>query len=353
MPAGARKGPRRPISISLLALPETTPTSLYGFYEVFTAVGTAWEMLTGQSTGLAQPSVRLVSARSRSFKSALGLTIAPQATFAEMKRSDLVIVTDLALPPETDPRGRWPEATAWLRAQYRQGALVGSVCTGSILLAEAGLLDGAEATTHWSACDLFERCYPAVKLRPERILSPAGEAHRIITAGGTGSWENLALYLVTRFFGEAEALRIAKIFLFGDRSDGQLPFAALSRPRRHSDAAIARCQSWIADHYAVGNPVAQMVRHSGLPERTFKRRFKAATGYAPVEYVQALRIEEAKQQLESTGAPIDSIARDVGYEDPTFFRRLFKRRTGVTPARYRQRFRSVLPPRETRAGARL
>ena len=339
-----RPSANRPIMVSLLALPETTPTSLYGFYEVFAAIGVTWETLTGQSTKLTPPSVRLVSGRRRSFKSTLGLTITPHLSFAEVKRSDIVIVTDLALQPETDPRGRWREAIVWLRKQYRQGALVASVCTGSILLAEAGLLEAEEATTHWSACDVFARCYPAVKLRPERILSPAGEAHRIITAGGMSSWENLALYLVARFFGEVEAVRIAKIFLFGDRSDGQLPFAALSRPRRHDDAVIAHCQSWIADHYALGNPVARMVRQSGLPERTFKRRFKTATGYAPVEYVQALRIEEAKQHLESTSAPVDVIAREVGYEDPTFFRRLFKRRTGVTPARYRQRFQSVLRP---------
>ena len=139
-------------------------------------------------------------------------------------------------------------------------------------------------------------------------------------------------------------MRTSKIFLFGDRSDGQLPFAKMARPSQHDDAVIADCQVWIADHYAAPNPVTRMVERSGLAERTFKRRFRAATGYTPVEYVQTLRVEEAKQQFETTALPTDEVGASVGYEDPAFFRRLFKRHTGVTPARYRQRFRAVGDP---------
>ena len=134
---------------------------------------------------------------------------------------------------------------------------------------------------------------------------------------------------------------MAKIFLIGDRSEGQLPYAAMVRPRPHGDQVIADCQTWIADHYAAPNPVSRMVERSGLPERSFKRRFSAATGFKPVAYVQTLRIEEAKQQLETTDWPTDRIGAAVGYEDPASFRRLFKRQTGITPARYRQRFRGV------------
>ena len=122
------------------------------------------------------------------------------------------------------------------------------------------------------------------------------------------------------------------------------------RPSQHDDAAVADCQSWIAENYAVANPVSRMVARSGLPERTFKRRFRAATGYAPVEYAQALRLEEAKQYLETTDLPIDDIGAAVGYGDPASFRRLFKRRAGLTPARYRQRFRAVGHARRSHDG---
>lgn len=330
-----------PVSVGLLALPETTPAALYGLYEIFSAVGVAWSELTGEAPDARRMEPKILARRREAFASAIGPPIAPHGEIGNAAHTDIAIVTDLSLARDADPRGRWREEAAWLREQFERGAMVCSVCTGSLLLAEAGLLDGREATTHWSATGIFNECYPGVRLRPARILCPEGPEHRIVTSGGASSWEDLALYLVARFCGEAEAVRIAKIFVLGDRGDAQLPFSAMGRPRRHEDAVIGACQSWIAEHYAGPNPVARMVERSGLPARTFKRRFKAATGYAPVGYVQALRIEEAKHLLERTVEPTDAIAHAVGYEDPAFFRRLFKRRTGVTPARYRQRFRWV------------
>jgi transcriptional regulator GlxA family with amidase domain len=329
-----------PVSVSLLALGETTASTLYGLHEVFSAVGVAWAELTGETGTTRRMAPRIVAAGTKGFTTDIGIPIAPHAGIDEVERSDVVIVTDLALPPDIDPRGKWPREAAWLREQFEGGALVCSVCTGAVFLAETGVLDGCEATTHWSAAGLLTTYYPAVRVRPERILCPAGPGHRIITCGGVSSWEDLALHLVARFCGAAEAVRISKLFVIGDRSDGQLPFSAMGT-RSHEDAVIGQCQQWIAEHYAGPNPVARMVARSGLPERTFKRRFKIATGYAPVDYVQALRMEEAKQILETSDAPTDAVAHVVGYEDPAFFRRLFKRLTGITPGRYRQRYRFI------------
>ena len=334
-------GSDRQVSVSLLALPETTPMAIFGLFEVFSSVGVAWAQLTGETAEARRMEVRIVARGGEPFASAIGPPIAPHAALADTGASDIVVVTDLILPMGADPRGRWPRETAWVRGQLAQGAAVCSVCTGSIFLAEAGLLDGLEATTHWSAAGIFNDCYPAVQLRPERILCAANPERSVITSGGAASWEDLALHLIARYCGTAEAVRIAKIFVLGDRSDGQLPFSAMGRPRAHEDAVIGECQTWIADHYAGPNPVARMIVRSGLPERTFKRRFKAATGYAPIDYVQALRIEEAKQILETTSEPTNSVAHAVGYEDPAFFRHLFKRRTGITPAKYRRRFQAI------------
>jgi transcriptional regulator GlxA family with amidase domain len=337
-------GKQKTISVSLLAVPESTPATLYGLFEVFVSVGVTWAELTGEQTDTIRFEPRIVSATRETFASAYGVPIAPHAALADVERTDVIVTGDVYLDPHSTPHGRWPEATAWLRDQFAKGATVCSVCTGAVLLAESGLLDGAKATTHWSAAELIRARYPSVELRPERVLVQSGPDDRIITTGGVASWEDLALYLVARFSGEAEAVRIAKIFLFGDRSEGQLPFAAMTKARRHDDAVVAGCQTWIADHYASDNPVSRMIDHSGLPARTFKRRFRTATGYAPVDYVQTLRIEEAKQILETTSEPTDSVAEMVGYGDPTFFRRLFKRKAGVTPARYRQRFQSIARP---------
>jgi transcriptional regulator GlxA family with amidase domain len=330
-----------PVRVSLVALPESTPAALYGLFEVLSLTGITWPQVTGEGEPVALFDVRIVSTDGKPFDCAMGTPIAPHAAIGDVQRTDILIAADLALTPDMDLRTRWPEMTGWIREQFEKGATVCSVCTGTALLAGTGLLDNQEATTHWSACGLLQAGFPDIDLKPNRIIVPAGADHRIITSGGASSWEDLALYLIGRFHGQQEAVRTAKIFLFGDRSEGQLPFAAMGQSNGHADAVIADCQVWVAMHYGEANPVALMVGRSGLAERTFKRRFKAATGYAPMDYVQTLRIEEAKQMLETGDEATDVIAQALGYEDPTYFRRLFRKRTGTTPGRYRQRFRSL------------
>lgn len=224
---------------------------------------------------------------------------------------------------------------------YKNGVIIGSVCSGSVLLGCAGLLDGKPATTHWVFADHFRHFFPEIDIQPDRILLPVEPDYRIITAGGMSAWEDFVLYLIARFHGEAIAIKAAKFYLFGDRSEGQILYAARLIPKRHEDAAIASAQTWLAEHYSSPNCIDKMTVNSGLPARTFKRRFKQATGMTPIEYMQCLRIEEAKQILEATDDAIDAIVPVIGYDDPASFRRLFKRLTGVTPGKYRQRFRKI------------
>jgi len=327
--------------IAILAVSETTPGALYALYEVLVSVGRTWKQLTGERAEAPKLHPAIVTRDGRPLIGAYSVPIAPHAGLID---ADVVIVPDVVLPEPLDAEHRWNEELDWLRERHAAGAVICSVCTGSVLLAASGLLDGHEATTHWSAVDLVRKQYPLVKLAPQRILTAAGPGHQIVTAGGATSWEELALYLVARFSSGAEAVRISKIFLLGDHTDGQLPFAGARRPRSHDDATIAKVQEWLADNYHRSNPVSHMVEMSGLSERSFIRRFQNATGYRPMEYVQTLRIEEAKQLLESTKTPIEEIAVEVGYEDSNFFRRLFKRTVGVTPAKYRQKFSSIAAP---------
>lgn len=325
--------------VSILVLPESTPVALYGLYEVFASVGRTWEELTGEPSDAPRLAPRLVARSLEPIQSALGFAITPNGVLDD---ADVVIVTDIAIPGTADLPAIWDRELDWLRERHAAGAILCSVCTGTTVLAEAGLLDGIEATTHWSTVDFMRTRYPGVRMAPQKILVADGPGDQIVTAGGATAWEELALYLVARIASPAEAIRIAKIFLLGDHSEGQLPFAGAKKPRRHDDGVVAGIQTWIADNYHLPNPVARMVERSGLSERTFIRRFRAATGYAPIEYVQTLRIEEAKHLLETTRTPVEMIAVEAGYEDPNFFRRLFKRRVGITPARYRQRFAAIL-----------
>jgi transcriptional regulator GlxA family with amidase domain len=329
------------IHVSLVAIPEVSAAVLYGLHEVFLAVGKTWQLVTGTPTHAPQISVSVVAKSTALMRTNLGVPIKADRAFRDDDPTDIIVVADINLEPGVEFQGQWPEATAWLQEKYEQDTIICSVCTGAILLAEAELLNDRQATTHWSAKHLFQAYYPQVTLMPERVLLPTGSEHRVITSGGSASWTDLSLYLVARFCGQEEARRIAKLFLFGDRGDGQLPFCAMVRPKQHEDATVANCQLWVSDNYHLPNPVTEMIEQSGLTPRTFKRRFRKATGYDPLDYVQTLRMEEAKQMLEATNDSIDTIASSVGYEDPNSFRRLFKRTTAISPSRYRQRFQTV------------
>lgn len=180
-------------------------------------------------------------------------------------------------------------------------------------------------------------------MRKDSVLCLSSESEGIVTAGAVAAWQDLAIHLIARLCGRQQALRTAKVFLLSGHEEGQLPFAAMTRKIDTSDKVIAGCQSWIAENYAASNPVQRMIERSGLNPRTFARRFRAATGYQPIDYVQALRVEEAKQILETEELGIDEIAEAVGYDDPASFRRLFKRKAGLTPAAYRKKFAGLVP----------
>lgn len=337
MPQKSHKPSTRPL-ICILAPPECSAGTVYGLFEVFSILGPTWVDLTGDENFSAEFDARIVARSKAPVTCAGGAIVMPHATLSEITYADAAIVPDLAVDPETDHREEWQDFGRWLKSIWDAGGVICSACNGALILANAGLLDGRAATTHWGFVGHFRRFYPQVKLQSDRILVTETLSANIVTAGGLSSWQDLALHVVARFHGEAVAIKAAKLFVFGDRSDGQLPYSTATKPNRHNDAIIAESQRWIAENYEQPNPVTRMVEQSGLASRTFKRRFKLATGFAPLDYVQLLRIEEAKQMLETTNAPIDEVAHEVGYQDPTSFRRLFKRYAGVTPGRYRQRF---------------
>jgi transcriptional regulator GlxA family with amidase domain len=221
---------------------------------------------------------------------------------------------------------------------HGRGAQLCSTCSGVLLLAETGLLDGKDATIHWIYAPTFRRNFPNVRLRLDKPLVATGERHGFIMSGASTSWHDLALYVIAQHMGPTIAQSVVKFFAFQGHADGLSPYVVFEPATDHGDAKIRSIQEWLGSHFSVANPIEQAVRQSGIPERSFKRRFKNATGLAPIDYVQRLRVEEAKRRLERTGAPVDEIGWNVGYEDPAFFRRLFKRTTGITAGAYRRKF---------------
>jgi transcriptional regulator GlxA family with amidase domain len=167
----------------------------------------------------------------------------------------------------------------------------------------------------------------------------SGAREELLSSGASVAWHDLALHLVARYAGSAAAQDVARAFALQWHHEGFSPYVVFNGKSDHGDAEIASAQKWLSQHFSVANPVEEMMKRSKLAERTFKRRFVSATGLAPIAYVQRLRIEDAKERLERSDAPVDEISWRVGYEDPAFFRRLFKRTTGLAPAAYRKRFR--------------
>lgn len=331
----------KPVRCFILAMPEASPAVVYSLHEVLGSVGGIWHGLTGQAETGPTFEVKIVSSSGRAFISTQGIPVQPDAAFDVSGVADIVIVPDMMVSPVEDPRGRWAEEINWLKLQADGGACIASVCSGSLLLACAGFLEDHRATTHWAFGDLFRRFFPRVLLQTDQVLVVEGPQGSLVTSGGSASWADMALYLIERFSSRENAVHAKKIFLLGDRSDGQLPFAAMAPVHTHDDAVIWNCQEWIADNYRTDLPVARMIEVSGLSARTFKRRFRKATGYTPIDYVQRLRIEEAKQIIETGQMPLDEVGYEVGYEDPSYFRRLFKRLAGITPASYRKRYKHV------------
>jgi len=326
------------IKVSIIAAADVEPWVAIGIHDAFWAVGTLWNRVMGERE---HPRFvpEIVAAEPGPLQTGTGVRIEPHRTICDPARTDIVFVPSLLISSGAQ-FGRTNGAVVdWVRRAYADGAQVVSACTGSFLLAEAGLLDDREATTHWAFIDLMRSEYPRVRVLADRVLVSASDDHRIVTAGGATSWTDLVLYIIGRFAGPEEARRLAKLQLFDWHHDGQNPYARLTTRLQSADKLIQECQAWLSSHYASADPVAAMIRQSGLSRRTFNRRFKLATGHTPLEYVQRLRIEEAKQILETSDDSVETISLEVGYSDAVSFRRLFKRLVRNTPAAYRRRQR--------------
>jgi len=332
---------KAPVDVLIIAVPETAGSALYGMLDVLLAAGNIWETLVRDNDSKHLFQVRIISTTKKPFSCGNSIPVKPEYSIADNPKADIIILPEIWLGPDECISGRYPQLMAWVREKYKEGSSIYSACSGTIMLAESGLLDGRPATSHWGYQKLFKQQYPKVDFHPEPNLVFADPSGRIVTAGGTTSWHDLALHIISRYCSPGEALKIAKVYLLKWHGEGQLPYTSLLRNSPHADAIVRSSEAWMAEHFHESGLIQKLVDRVGIPERTLKRRFKNATGTSLMEHIQYLRIEEAKHLLETDSSAVDEISVTIGYDDPSFFRRLFKRLTGLTPSQYRRMFRPI------------
>ena len=301
--------------------------------EIFHSAGFMWNVCLGREP---EPRFRITSASvDGDVVEALGpVRLTPDLPISDVEQTDLVFVPTAGM--DVDDLLRSNECCLdWLSGMRRKGALVAGVCTGTALLAEAGLLDGRRATTHWAIASMFKDRWPAVDWRPELAVTEDGG---VFCGGGLYSAIHLALYLVGRLCGRDVAVEVAKSLVLQMPRTYQTDFGFLPLSRDHSDAAIRRAEKWFCDHFPDDISVDRVAEETNMSPRTFLRRFKAATGETPRSYVQRLRVEAAKSMLEQDRMTVQEVSIAIGYEDVGFFRNLFKRYVGISPTVYRDRY---------------
>jgi len=301
------------------------------------------DLIRAEIAGDSKPlfEVELVAAgRGRTVKASHGFPVRCDKTLRDPLTTDLVLVPAF----DGDVLAQMEEnyaAVGWVRQAHDAGAHVASMCTGAFLLAEAGLLDGRAATTHWNAQNVFRRRYPQVRLVTDRLIVDEG---RVCTSGGATSFLNLLMYLVEKYCGPETARVASKMFLIDLHRSSQNPYAMLSPLKDHDDQDVQRAQAVIEERSREPLRVTDLAREVAISPRHFVRRFKAATGSAPSAYIQRVRVEAAKRALEDGRRPISEVAFDVGYGDVASFRTIFRRVTGLSPTEYRRRYAPLLAP---------
>jgi transcriptional regulator GlxA family with amidase domain len=234
--------------------------------------------------------------------------------------------------------GRDEQLVAWVKGAAKRSRRVTSVCTGAFLLAQAGLLEGRRATTHWASCDELARRHPGVEVEPDPIFVRDGN---LITSAGVTAGMDLALALVEEDLGRDVALATARwLVLFLKRPGGQAQFSAQLAAQVADREPLRELQEWLPDNLGEDLSVPALARRASMSERNFARAFRGETGMTPAAYVEMARVESARIALVTTNVPVETVARQAGFGTVETMRRAFRRRVGVSPNSYRGRFRS-------------
>lgn len=315
-------------------------SAITGAVDILAMAGVSWQRIMEDQPDPAFK-VWVASEDGESIQCLNGLSISARMSFTQLMNhsqfSDellAVLVPTIGTPIEHTLHMN-PGVIHLLQWAQDKGVMVIGNCTGNFFLAEAGLLDGKKATTHWGYQDLFQQKYPSVNLQADKLITVDGN---IYCAGGGLAWFDLGIHIIEKQLGYDAAVQTAKAFVIDYRRESQLSYNLSRTSIQHQDDMIAQVQSYLDEHYSRQQNLDELAALFNVSKRTLIRRFKQALNSTPNAYIQTIRIEVAQKLLAESPLSVEQIMNNVGYEDISSFRRLFKHHIGLTPVEYRKRF---------------
>lgn len=266
-------------------------------------------------------------------------TIVPDCLLKDVHKTDLIIIPamhgDMQKAIEDNK-----EFLPWLVEQYSGGAEIASLCIAAFFLASTGLLNGKKCATHWIAANQFRALFPEVNLVDDKIMT---EEDGIYTSGGAYSFLNLLIYIIEKYAGRDIAILVSKTFMIDFDRSSQSPFIIFSGQKAHDDESIKKAQELIETNYQDKITIDELAAQLCIGRRNLERRFKKATANTVSEYIQRVKIEAAKKDLERGRKNVNEVMYDVGYSDTKAFRNVFKKVTGLSPAEYKNKYSKPIP----------
>lgn len=309
----------------------STIACIVGSYQVFMAANTYFEKTSAKSVF----KVALVSATEDKILNNGFLSIRSGLTIAECPKNDLIIIPATLIRSYETASNNNKLLIDWLKKQYRQGAEIASMCSGSFMLASTGLLSEITCSTHWALAEKFRDLFPNVNLQTDKLIT---DEKGIYTNGGAYSFLHLLMYLVEKFYDRKTAIHCAKYFQVDLDRNLQSEFLIFRGHKDHNDAVILETQIFMENNYQDKISIEDLSVKFGLSRRNFDRRFIKATGLRPFDYLQRVKVEAAKKSFENSRKSVNEVMNEVGYNDTKAFREVFSRIAGIKPIEYKAKY---------------
>ncbi|WP_018343759.1 GlxA family transcriptional regulator [Cytophaga aurantiaca] len=308
-------------------------SSITGSYEILTRANAYWQRIGNKALFDVQ-----IASFETELKTSVGYFSLHPVPIDSIIKTDIIVIPSLSYDYDTVLKDNG-KLIQWIKEQYKNGAEIASICTGSFLVAATGLLDGKTCSTHWNAANDFRRMFPNIDLQVDKLIAAE---KGIYTNGGAYSFLNLILFLVEKYFDRQTAIYCSKVFQIEIDRTSQSPFAIFQVQKNHGDAVISKAQTYIEEHLSEKISFEELASKLATSRRNFDRRFIKATGNTPVEYLQRVKVEVAKGTLEKGRKSIFEVMQDVGYADDKAFREVFKKITGLSPLEYKSKYATVM-----------